>query len=345
MAVAAQPMAQGRDTIVTTPNFIGHHIPCPLCKSEDLVCIGTHDRRGDALKTDLCRACGHVFTNPQPTQSELNAYYRERYRASYKGVVTPKQKHVYRAGLRALERLTRLAPHTHLGERVLDIGAGGGEFVYLAGRHGLIGQGIEPNRGYAEYAANEYEIPITIGTIEEATNADAPWQVITLHHVLEHLSNPVAALQKLSEMLANDGLINVEVPNVLARYHGPKRRFHFAHLHTFSASGLTLAARKAGLRVENMMVQPHTGHLNAIFKFSKQEPAATDAITAGIIEQHLAADTPTRDLFTTRPYKRLWANLKRPIKERVALAQLGAPQSPKDILDRLYENTDLPEMA
>lgn len=329
---------------MTTPDFIGHDMPCPLCASADLVCVGTHNRHGNALKTDLCRTCGHVFTNPQPTQSELDEYYGEQYRTSYKGVVTPKQKHIYRAGLRALERLTRLAPYTHRGARVLDIGAGGGEFVYLAGQHGLNAHGIEPNRGYAEFAKAEYEIPLTIGTIEDAAGADAPWQAITLHHVLEHLSAPIAALQKLCSMLADDGLINVEVPNVLARYHGPKRRFHFAHLHTFSASGLTWAAHKAGLRVEDMLIQPHTGHLNAIFRPSNQDPAAIDAATAGLIERQLIADTPTRDLFTARPYKRLWANLKRPIKERVALARLGTPQSPRGVLDCLYKNSDLPEL-
>lgn len=329
---------------MTTPNFIGHDIPCPLCTSEDLVCVGTRDRHGDTLKTDLCRTCGHVFINPQPTQSELDAYYGEQYRASYKGVVTPKQKHVYRAGLRAMERLTRLIPYVHKGERVLDIGAGGGEFVYLAGPHGLNAQGVEPNRGYAEFAKTEYEIPINIGTIEDAEGADEPWHAITLHHVLEHLSDPVSALEKLSTMLAENGVIVVEVPNVLARYHGPKRRFHFAHLHTFSAFGLKLAAQKAGLLVEDMIIQPHTGHLNAIFRTSKQEPAVIDAAMAAMIEEQLVADTPARDLFTTRPYKRLWANLKRPVKERLAIARLGELQSPKDILDRLYENSDLPEL-
>lgn len=326
---------------MTTPAFIGHDIPCPLCQATNLIHVGTYDRHGDALKTDLCRACGHVFTNPQPTQSELDDYYGERYRASYKGVVTPKQKHIYRAGLRALERLPRLDAFLKSGDNILDIGAGGGEFVYLANRRGYAAHGVEPNKGYATFAKTEYEIPITIGTVEDVSQPERPWAAITLHHVLEHLANPIATLKKLSAVLADDGVMIIEVPNVMARYHGPKRRFHFAHLHTFSTSGLTLAANKAGLEVEDITIQPHTGHINAALRKSATRLSNLDASEAINIERHLADDTPVRDLFTARPYKRLWANMKRPIKERAALARLGHPSSAREILDRLYDETHL----
>lgn len=325
---------------MTTPDFIGHDIPCPLCQGTDLVCVGTHDRHGDKLKTDLCRWCGHVFTNPQPTQDELDAYYGESYRTSYKGVLTPKQKHVYRAGLRALERLSRLTPFVKAGDSILDIGAGGGEFVYLATQRGFTAHGIEPNRGYATFAQAEYEIPIRVGTVEDVADSAGAWHAITLHHVLEHLADPAAALKKLASMLAEGGVIVVEVPNVVARYHGPKRRFHFAHLHTFSADGLALLAGQVGLAIEDLEVQPHTGHLNIILRKTDTPETDIRPSAASDIERHLQNDTPGRDIFTARPYMRLWANLKRPIKERAVLAQLGQPESARVLLDRLYDTTD-----
>lgn len=324
---------------MTTPPFTGRTISCPLCNSNDLTCVGMKDRHGGHLKTDLCRQCGHVFTNPQPTQVELDAYYGTRYRSSYKGVATPKQKHVYRAGLRAGERLARLTPFVHPGDRVLDVGSGGGEFVYLLSQRGFEAHGLEPNEGYATFAKTEYGIPITVGTVENMGASDQYWKAITLHHVLEHLSDPIATLKQLATLLAEDGVMIVEVPNVLARYHGPKRRFHFAHLHTFSADGLTRAAQCAGLTVSSLQIEPHTGHLNVALERGEQVLPEFDRGTAAHIEDHIKQDTPMRDVVSTRPYKRLWANLKRPLKERIALRRLGKPTSAKRLLDRLYAQT------
>lgn len=317
--------------------FTGQQINCPLCDGTDLVRVGIKDRHGDPLATDLCRTCGHVFTNPQPTEAELNQFYADDYRSSYKGVLTPKLKHVYRAGLRAIERLTRLRPYLKEKAHVLDIGAGGGEFAYLMTRAGHIVRGIEPNRGYAEFAKSEYAIDIQVGTVADAGGRDECWDAMTLHHVLEHLADPVSALRTMTQDLADNGIVVIEVPNVEARYHGPQRRFHFAHLHTFSCEGLALAASQAGLSVLDLCLQPHTGHINVALSKSANRDINPNPEVAERIEQHLKTDTPARDIFTSRPYRRLWANLVRPLREKRALTHLNAPEHAKDILDRMYQ--------
>lgn len=338
MAVAAQPLAQGRRRVVSAPNFEGRKIPCPLCAGTVLECIAHRDRHGGHLLTDVCLGCGHVFTNPQPTQAELDDYYTRAYRTDYKKVAAPKLKHVYRAGLRASERLERLRPYAPPGAAVLDVGAGGGEFVYLLSSRGYRAQGLEPNEGYAAHAAAAYGIDIATGTIEENLPAAAAWDVITLHHVLEHLADPVGVLRALANGLNDQGALIVEVPNVEARYHAPQRRFHFAHLHNFSMNGLHFAASAAGLCVTDQAIQPHTGHLNAVMQ--KGQPAALPDIAeaAARISASFREESRHSDHMTLRPYRRLWANLKRPMRERLALRKLGSPQTAKDLLDRLYDD-------
>ena len=316
--------------------FTGRRIDCPLCAGSDLVRVSDKDRHGDPLATDLCRHCGHVFTNPQPTEIELSGYYANEYRSSYKGVSTPKPKHVYRAGLRAMERLARLQPYLKENAHVLDIGAGGGEFAYLMTRDGHIVRGIEPNRGYAEFAKSEYNIDILVGTVSDIGDHSERWGVITLHHVLEHLANPVSVLRNLAQALTDDGVFIIEVPNVEARYHGPQRRFHFAHLHTFSCEGLALAASQAGLSVRDLCLQPHTGHINVVLSKTPNQDIKPKPEVAQRIEGHLRTDTPARDIFTARPYRRLWANLARPLREKRALQRLGKSGGAKSILDQMY---------
>jgi 2-polyprenyl-3-methyl-5-hydroxy-6-metoxy-1,4-benzoquinol methylase len=322
---------------VTSPSFKGRTISCPLCASDKLVRVGERDRHGSALTTDLCQRCGHVFTNPQPTETDLDAFYTERYRSAYKGVVTPKKKHVYRAGLRALERLERLSPILNPGNKILDVGAGGGEFTYLMTKAGYTIQGIEPNRGYAEFAKAEYSVNIQVGTVSDLATPDMTWDVITLHHVFEHLADPVTVLKGLASLLSENGVIVIEVPNVEARYHGPKRRFHFAHLHTFSKEGLTLAANSAGLSTQDTTLQPNTNHINSIFRKSASQAPDFDEVVAHRIHRHLLADTPMRDLLTSRPYRRLWANLNRPLREKRALMRLNAQTNARDILDAMFD--------
>lgn len=321
---------------MTATKFVGHQIDCPLCTGSDLVRVGNKDRHGEPLATDLCRTCGHVFTNPQPTEDELSRFYADDYRASYKGVLTPKPKHIYRAGLRAMERYVRVQTFLKPHSSVLDIGSGGGEFTYLMTKAGHTARGIEPNSGYAEFAKSEYAIDIQVGSVLDTLEEGDKWDVITLHHVLEHLADPVSALRRLSNGLSDEGVFVIEVPNVEARYHGPRRRFHFAHLHTFSCEGLTHTARLAGLSIHDLCLQPHTGHINVVLSKASNQDVDVDSSVAARIEQHLKTDTPTRDFFTTRPYSRLWANLIRPLRERWALRTFTAPHNAKAILDQMY---------
>ena len=321
---------------MTTPPFQGTNIPCPVCRGTDLTTVSDADRHGGRLRTDLCRACGHVFTNPQPTQPELDAYYARAYRASYKKITAPKNKHVYRAGVRALERLDRLVPHIPESASIFDIGAGGGEFIYLLTQQGYRAKGVEPNVGYAEHARAAYGADILTGTVEQNFPAPGAWDAITLHHVLEHLASPVDVLRRLRTGLSDDGLLVVEVPNVEANYHAAWRRFHFAHLHNFSADGLTRAAASAGLAVTDLLVQPHTGHLNAILKPDEHAEVINDGGTAERIETQLRGASRWGDHLTVRPYRRLWANAIRPVREHMALIRMGRPDSARDLLDRLY---------
>ena len=327
---------------MTLKSYEGKIIPCPICKGDNHTLVSERDRYGAALRTALCRTCGHVFTNPQPTEQELKAFYGKHYRADYKGTITPKKKHVYRAGLRALERFNHLSDYCQPKSRILDVGSGGGEFVYLLQKVGFDAHGIEPNLGYAQYSQQTYNTNIMIGSAEEVLNREQSWDFITLHHVLEHLADPLATLKLIGHRLAPGGKLFIEVPNIEARYHGPGRRFHLAHLQSFSIDSLILAGNSAGFSTLDLVLRPHTGHISAVLEKNgdgkAQEPQAT---AAERIEKTLRSDTPLRDLVTPRPYRRLWANLKRPVQEWLALRKLGRPSSGKELLDRLYA----PELA
>jgi 2-polyprenyl-3-methyl-5-hydroxy-6-metoxy-1,4-benzoquinol methylase len=330
MAVDAQTMAE----LETAER------PCPLCGGLNSTVVGTRDRRGAALRTVLCADCGHVFTNPAPNQESLAAYYRDAYRQDYKSVAAPKHKHIYRAGVGALQRMARLAPHIASGAKIVDVGAGGGEFVYLLSKKGFDATGIEPHTGYADYARGTYGIDIRPGTLETVSFPAEHADAVTLHHVLEHTSDPTATLRQIWEWLKPDGIVVIEVPNLISWAHAPHHRFHRAHLHTFSRIGLEDALTNAGFLVEHINRPGDKNHLNVIArKFSRSETqtwrnVATENITA------LTAHTRLAHFFSGQPLRRIHANFTRPFRETLEIRALDSPKSGRPLLDRLFAKQD-----
>ncbi len=75
------------------------------------------------------------------------------------------------------------------------------------------------------------------------------FDLVACFHVLEHLRHPLAAVRKMAEWTAPDGLVYIEVPDLGAT--NPNKgfgAFHFAHLTGFNHHNLLLGAAIAGLR-------------------------------------------------------------------------------------------------
>lgn len=247
--------------------------PCLICGSSRHETIADIDRAGKSLQTILCRDCGFVFLHPMPHEKDLNDYYEHAYREEYKKVHKPKAKHVLRSGKCVLDRL-RFLKSLPLPEKasVLDVGTGMGVFVYFGQKSGFRTIGLEPHCGYASYGNSVLKVEIQNKNLGEARVPDVSLDVVTMHHVLEHLWNPVTAMQQAREWLRDGGRLVIEVPNIMARYHSPGQQFHPAHLYYFSPWTLTAAAAKAGMIPESIRLLPATQHILAVFVKAPQSP-------------------------------------------------------------------------
>ena len=220
--------------------------PCPLCGSREAEPIATEARDGSRLNSIACLGCALLRSDPIPSDSELRGFYESSYRMSYKGVCEPKPRHVARGGYLAVARFRALSRYIRQTDRVLDIGSGGGEWLYLLKRKGVAATGLDPDPGYAAFARRELYVDILDGTVDDAEFAPQSFQVVTLFHVLEHLRDPLGALKKCLGWLSEGGYLVVEVPNLASPHQHPRKRFHQAHLFGFVPATLSLAARKAG---------------------------------------------------------------------------------------------------
>jgi SAM-dependent methyltransferase len=310
-------------------------IPCDLCGGTDVSLLATRSRSGAPLRTVICRACGLVWSDPRP--HDARGFYEADYRVAYKGAYEPRPKHILRAGKVALSRLARIRRLLDGGrKRILDVGAGGGEFAYLLARLRHDVRGVEPNRGYAEYSIREYGLAIDVGFVQDVALPPESFDVVTMWHALEHTESPSSVLDRLRRALDPDGVLVVEVPNVEATCQSPKSTFHEAHLYNFNVASLRGVAAKVGLEEVRHALSSDGGNITMLFR--RRAPGAGAPQGApipgncervfGIVSRH----TDLRHYATRYPYVRAWQRLERSLNEKREMAELGGERP----LDALY---------
>lgn len=227
--------------------------PCVACGSQEGVLISSVDgKTGQSLQVVQCCGCGLGRQDPMPTAEALAQWYSKKYRQDYKTSVTPRLTHVLRAARLALQRWNwaqRKVPQLQ-PRHTLDVGASSGEFVYLMQTRGAQAQGVEPHEGYSNYARETLGVNMRTGALQQTIDAlpQRHYDLVSMFHVLEHLTDPIEALRKLARLLTPEGMLLIEVPDN-ARLSAPKNTFFKAHTLYFTAHSLTSVANAAGLRV------------------------------------------------------------------------------------------------
>lgn len=95
------------------------------------------------------------------------------------------------------------------GKKWLDFGTGYGEIFDFLGREAKSAVGIEPNKIQRDFL-KEKGIKV-YRSLDELEEND--FEVVTLFHVFEHLTDPVGTLKTLKKKLAPHGKVIIEIPH------------------------------------------------------------------------------------------------------------------------------------
>lgn len=310
--------------------FIRSESQCKLCHGHGLRVLANVGRGGQKLTTAICTGCGLVRSHPVPSREELNEYYRAHYRNDYKSTYTPKRKHILRYSRHAIRRVRDLLKFASRGVTLLDVGSGSGEFVYIAQQAGFRVTGLEPHEGYSDYTRRTFGVNILTVPLEQAEIEPESVDVITLHHVLEHLQYPLTSLGVLNGWLKMGGVLAVDVPDIETTQHSPGSRFHYAHIYNFNHATLRGFLAKSGFEV---MEHPQFKG-TVLFAKKTGAPAPERAIALPENYEHLwallsgkAAEELHRK---TKPLKRFLGKIKR---YPVEFLQAELLRNPKRIVE------------
>ncbi|MEJ7848408.1 MAG: class I SAM-dependent methyltransferase [Pyrinomonadaceae bacterium] len=191
---------------------------CLVCEHDDSRILGIRGNReyngadpmaSPHLCTQVveCRNCGFIYTDPQIKGVEfleVEHYNRpEEYQSDDSQGLLQMYKH----------RINFIKTFKPIGT-LLDVGAGKGYFVKVAAESGFRASGIEPSPRFCEFAESHLNLKIFNGYVKTTGELKGKqFDVITMHHVLEHIEEPHDLLEALKEFLNDDGVIYIEVPN------------------------------------------------------------------------------------------------------------------------------------
>ncbi|MGQ0625339.1 MAG: class I SAM-dependent methyltransferase [Sporichthyaceae bacterium] len=202
--------------------FLGPRRPdCPWCGSTRLSTeIRSRElfqRKPGTFCLERCRTCGHVFQNPAVTGEGLGFYYRD----FYDGRGGEQADTMASYGEPANVARAKLVGETIGGDGPrswLDVGCGWGYFAkHAAGElpntvfDGLDqGQGVERalERGWIAHAYRENSFP------EMGEELRGRYDVISMHHYLEHTVSPRAELAAAAAALEPGSHLLIEMPDV-----------------------------------------------------------------------------------------------------------------------------------
>jgi len=185
---------------------------CPGCDSGDIrqSFTWTGQSCDQSWSVSKCDQCTLAFTNPQPTWDELKPYYDRDYK--------PYQPDSSTEFDRLLEDARRTGQYDGIKldpeARVLEIGPGNGRFLSLAQRICKEAIGIEPSEAAAKML-REQGCNVFYGKLDEFAESynGAPYSLVFLSHVLEHMPQPLMALRSIRKVISSNADVIIRVPN------------------------------------------------------------------------------------------------------------------------------------
>ncbi len=186
---------------------------CPLCKNESPRLFSTKDYNRKVSRETFdyyrCPLCSLIFLWPIP--GNLDDYYPKQYYA------IPQSLEKLEAGAEGerykMEIVQRFASRT----RLLEIGPAYGSFALLAKNAGFNVEAIEMDPECCKFLEGVVGIKtINSNDPSEALKPLEKYDVITLWHVIEHMTNPWSVLEMIAEKLLPGGILVIAAPNPYA---------------------------------------------------------------------------------------------------------------------------------
>ena len=197
-----------------------------------------------------------LVTNPQPDSENLGKYYDSPNYISH----TDGNKSLFEKLYQAVKNIAlknKLNLINSLSEnkgKILDIGAGTGDFLAFVKQNGWQTIGVEPSQ-----KAKEIALKKGVDFVNETSELDnQSFDIITMWHVLEHVPDLEKQIHELKRLLKPNGTLIVAVPNFKSFDANHYKEFWAAydvpiHFWHFSKTAIKLLFEKQNMKLEKVL--------------------------------------------------------------------------------------------
>ncbi len=226
---------------------------CPLCGASSITPYFDTDAR-------LCKciACNVGFLDRSLWIEDLHTYYESNESYSGNSFDEERVSIMRRAAVDLLKIMSRFIT-VPVGKMLLDIGSNYGIFLDTAKQAGYQVSGVEMNKKLAEQA-KERGLMVTQGAALDI-DSTATYDVVTMIHVLEHISDVQTMLAKVHTALKRGAHFFVEVQNIessIAKKHKESWKYvSLEHLYYFTPPTLKKLLEDAGFTVISIIPRNH----------------------------------------------------------------------------------------
>jgi 2-polyprenyl-3-methyl-5-hydroxy-6-metoxy-1,4-benzoquinol methylase len=192
---------------------------CPVClnpETSPTSLVGSDllfEATSKTFRLSECSNCRCLFIDPPPNDEEIAGFYPTQYWWSGSGGPLKKLEGAYRK-MALRDHVTFIARAAH-GTQLLDVGCGSATLLGLMKQRGFEVRGFDSSEEAAQIAKSENGVDVTVGNrLQDAGFADGSFDLVTLFHVMEHVTDPRSVLAEVRRLLKPSGRLVLQVPNI-----------------------------------------------------------------------------------------------------------------------------------
>jgi len=178
--------------------------------------------RGRHIQAARCGGCGLIALHPRPSDEEIMAMYAEAY-FTEEDVQTHHHDTDYLSAVQQIDYTSKaIELGVHLpagGGSVLEVGCATGELLNALQQAGHHVAGVEISKFAAGVATEKYGLKVVNAPFEarfvEGELEEGSFDLILMGDVLEHMTDPSAAMRLSLNLLKPGGKLIVKVPSTL----------------------------------------------------------------------------------------------------------------------------------
>ncbi len=242
-------------------------------------------------------------THPQPSEEDLPFYYKSEDYISHTDSRKTLIEKIYQIVKKYTigKKVALLESFKTTDKNLLDVGCGTGDFLKVAADKSWLVTGIEPNKRARGLAGKKLEKSNSISTqlddlLENTLQHE--FDIITLWHVLEHVPNLNAYIEKIKKLLKEDGYLIIAVPNYKS-YDAQHYKQHWAaydvprHLWHFSQKSIHKIFKTHKMQVDKILPMRFDSYYVSLLseKYKTGKGSILKAFYSGLISNWKAKKT------------------------------------------------------